>query len=260
MEDTKMKKLIALAIVLMMALSAGALAETFKMGIDAAYPPFSYLGEDGAYTGFDVEMCALVCADLGLEQEVVPINWDSKLLSLGAGEIDCIWSGLTIDVLDGEKYCLSMAYVDSSQVIMTRKDVGIATLADLAGKNVAVQLGTSADLMLSGDQADLAATFGNLARYEDYNVCFTELMAGSVDAVAIDSSVALNKIQVYGDEYMILDEKLQAEQYGICFRGADTELCEKVEASFMKLVEDGTYLELAEKYELDTSTLCLLNQ
>ena len=100
MEDTKMKKLIALAIVLMMALSAGALAETFKMGIDAAYPPFSYLGEDGAYTGFDVEMCALVCADLGLEQEVVPINWDSKLLSLEAGEIDCIWSGLTIDVLD----------------------------------------------------------------------------------------------------------------------------------------------------------------
>lgn len=255
-----MKKIIALAIVLMMVLSVGALAETFKMGIDAAYPPFSYLGEDGNYEGFDVEMCTLVCADQGWDMEVVPINWDSKLLSLDAGEIDCIWSGLTIDVLDPEAYSLSMAYVDSSQVIMTRKDTGITTLADLAGKNVAVQLGTSEDIMLSGDQADLAATFGNLARYEDYNVCFTELMAGAVDAVAIDSSVALNKIQIYGDDYMILDELLQAEKYGICFRGADDEMCAKVEESFMKLVEDGTYLALAEKYELDTSTLCLLNK
>ena len=95
-------------------------------------------------------------------------------------------------------------------------------------------------------------------RFEDYNVCFTELMAGSIDAIAIDYPVAMNKIAEYGDEYFILDDVLAAEQYGICFRKDDAEMCAAVEGAFMQLVEDGTYLALAEKYGLDPAALVLL--
>lgn len=254
-----MKKTVAMILVLMFVLSAACMAETvtFKMGFDAEYPPYTYLGDDGNYTGFDIEMCQGVCDILGWDIEFVPINWDTKLFSLDAGEIDCIWSGLTIDVIDPEAYTLSMAYSDNSQMILTKADSGIATIDDLAGKVVGVQLGTSADILLSGDCADLAATFGEQVRFENYNVCFTELMAGSIDAIAIDIGVAANKIAEYGDEYVMLDESWAAEKYGICFRKDDAEMCAQVEGAFMQLVEDGTYIALAEKYGLDTSALCL---
>ena len=256
-----MKKILAMVLVLMFALIACASAEgfTFKMGIDAEYPPYSYMGDDGEYTGYDVEMCAKVAEILGWNVEVVPINWDTKLIQLDAGEIDCIWSGLTIDVIDPEAYTLSVAYSDNSQMILTKKGNGIESLDDVAGKVVGVQLGTSADILLSdgGDAADFGATFGDLIRYENYNVCFTELMAGAIDAVAIDIGVANGKIAEYGDDYFTVEEPFAAEKYGICFRKDDAEICAQVEDALMQLVADGTYVELAEKYELDTAALCL---
>ena len=256
-----MKKLLALVLIMMFALIACASAEgtVFKMGIDAEYPPYSYMGDDGNYTGYDVEMCAKVCEILGWTQEIVPINWDTKLIGLDAGDFDCIWSGLTIDVIDPEAYSISMAYSDNSQMILTKQGSGIETLDDVAGKRVGVQLGTSADILLSdgGDAADFGATFGELVRYENYNICFTELMADAIDAVAIDIGVAAGKIAEYGDEYYTVDEPFAAEKYGICFRKADAEMCKQVEDAFMQLVADGTYVELAEKYGLDTAALCL---
>jgi len=256
-----MKKILAMILVLMLALTTAACAEsfTFKMGFDAEYPPYSYMDENGEYTGYDVDMCKKVCEILGWDIELVPINWDTKLITLDAGEIDCIWSGLTIDVLDPEAYSISMAYSNSSQMILTKVSNGIETLDDLAGKLVAVQLGTSADILLSegGDCAELTATFADLVRCENYNVCFTELMAGAVDAVAIDVGVANEKIAQYGDEYITLAEPIAAEQYGICFRKADAEMCAQVEEAFMQLVADGTYIALAEQYGLDTTALCL---
>ena len=145
-----MKKITALLIALILILSVGAMAEgyTFKMGFDAEYPPYTYMDDNGEYTGYDIEMCKKVCEINGWDLELVPINWDTKLITLDAGEIDCIWSGLTIDVLDPEAYSISMAYSDNSQMILTKADSGIATLADLEGKIVGVQLGTSADIML----------------------------------------------------------------------------------------------------------------
>ncbi len=256
-----MKKILAAVLVLMFALiaCAGAESYTFKMGIDAEYPPYSYMGDDGEYTGYDVEMCTKVCEILGWDLEIVPINWDTKLIQLDAGEIDCIWSGLTIDVIDPEAYTLSMAYSDNTQMILTKTGNGIETLDDVAGKVVGVQLGTSADILLSenGDAADFGATFGDLVRYENYNVCFTELMAGAIDAVAIDIGVANDKIAAYGDEYYCVEEPFASEQYGICFRKDDAELCAQVEDAFMQLVGDGTYISLAEKYGLDIANLKL---
>lgn len=257
-----MKKILSVLLVAMIALCACASAEgfTFKMGIDAEYPPYSYMGDDGEYTGYDVEMCQKVCELLGWGVEIVPINWDTKLIQLDAEEIDCIWSGLTIDVIDPEAYTLSVAYSDNSQMILTKQGNGIETLNDVAGKTVGVQLGTSADILLSegGDAEEFGKTFGELVRYENYNVCFTELMAGAIDAIAIDIGVAAGKIAEYGDEYFTVAEPFAAEKYGICFRKADADMCAQVEGAFMQLVEDGTYVSLAEKYGLDTANLCLV--
>lgn len=263
-----MKKFAALLIALMLVLSTAAMAETttFKMGIDPEFPPFSYLGDDGEYTGFDVEIAQLVCDNLGWELVPTPVNWDNKLIQLDAGEVDCIWSGLTIDNIPADEYTLSVPYIDNTQVIVTLADSGITTLADLAGKIVGVQNGTSAqDLLTNGDQAELGATFAEIAAAETYNVCFADLQGGAADAVAIDISIATNLINASDDpsKFAVLEEPIASEQYGICFRKADEDMCLQVQRALTTLVEDGTYMEVAEKYAadgIDASALCLVNE
>ncbi|MBR6889825.1 MAG: transporter substrate-binding domain-containing protein [Clostridia bacterium] len=258
-----MKKLLSIALVMLFVLAGCACAEgfTFKMGIDAEYPPYSYLDDNGEYAGFDVEMCQKVCEILGWNLEIVPINWDTKDIQLDAEEIDCIWSGLTVyaNGITEDRFTISTPYSDNSQMILTKKGTGIESFDDLAGKTVGVQMGTSAEAALTGDgeAAALGATFGTLQPYENYNIAFTDLQAGAIDAIAVDAPVANDKINKYGDDYYCLDESFASEKYGICFRKADTELCAQVEGAYMQLVEDGTYLALGEKYQLDTSFLVL---
>lgn len=220
----------------------------FIMGIDPEYPPFSYMGVDGKYTGFDVEICQAACDRLGLELEIFEVNWDDKLIQLDANECDCIWAGMTIlDSMKEAGYVLSAPYYDNTQVLIVKADSGIKSSADLAGKDVAVQLGTSGDQLLQEDLKELADTFNKVVTCDSFLKCFTELDGNAVDAVFVDYPVA-KAYQSEHEGFEILDEELGGEQYGIAFRSGDKELCDKIEAAVKELVEDGTYKEIAEKY------------
>ena len=158
---------------------------TFKHGFDLDYPPYSYLQDDGSVGGFDVEMAQAVCEYLGWGYEAVPFNWDFKDAELNARSCDCIWSGFTKEGRE-DMYTWGVTYSTNKQVIMVASNSGIKTLADLAGKNVGVQVATSAAERLEGDQADLAATFADLKIYETYTIAYNDLKAGAIDAIAID--------------------------------------------------------------------------
>ena len=278
-----MKKLIALMLAMVMALSLvacgkpaendksandnntntdgdAAATRTFVMGVDAEYPPFSYLGEDGQYTGFDVEVCKAVCDLLGWDLQVFGVNWDQKLVQLDAKECDCVWSGMTIlDSMKEAGYVISTPYYDNTQVIMVKEGSDIKSSVDLAGKVVAVQLGTSGEALLAdgGDLADLAATFADLTTCDSFLKCFTELGGGAVDAVIVDKPVAVSYAES-NKGFTVLDEGLGAEQYGIAFRAGDEELCATVEDAVAQLVANGTYAEIAAKYPDIANNLTLL--
>ena len=255
-----MKKLLALVLALTMVLTAAAaLADTFIMGIDPEYPPFSYLGDDGNYTGFDVEICKAACEKLGLDFQIFGVNWEEKLVQLDAGECDCVWSGMTIlDSMKEKGYVISAPYFYNTQVVLVKADSGIATAADLAGKYVAVQLGTSGEELLNTDLAALKDTFAQLVSCDSFLKCFTELDGNSVDAVFVDLPVA---VAYAGDrtDLKIINEDLGAEEYGVAFRSADAELCAKIEGAVAELIADGTYAAIAAKYEdIDPVNLLLL--
>ena len=262
-----MKKILAMALALCMAFALCACGEsaapaaapaeaepertTFIMGIDPEYPPFSYLGDDGNYTGFDVDVCQAVCDSLGWEMKIFGVNWDEKLVQLDSLECDCVWSGMTIlDSMKEAGYVISEPYYDNTQVLVVKTDSGFSSSADLAGKVVAVQLGTSGEALLGeeGDLADLAATFESVLTCDSFLKCFTELEGGAVDAVFVDLPVAASYVKEH-DGLTVIDEKLGAEQYGIAFRSGDADLCAKVDAAVQALVKDGTYAKIAEKPE-----------
>lgn len=262
-----MKKIFAIVLVLTLMFTLCACGgkedasdtKTFIMGIDPEYPPFSYIDDEGNYNGFDVEICRAACEKLGWNFEVFGVNWDEKLVQLDAEECDCIWSGMTIlESMKEAGYVLSAPYYDSTQVLLVKEDSGYASSADLAGKVVAVQLGTSGESLLNGDLSDLAATFENVITCDSFLKCFTELDGGAVDAVFVDLPVATS----YAEEnegFVIINENLGAEQYGIAFRSGDAELCEAIEGAVAELVADGTYAKIAENYPDIVNNLIFLD-
>lgn len=232
-------------------------SKTFTVGFDAEYPPYGYMDENGEYTGFDLELAQAVCDLEGWTLVKQPIVWDNKDNELNSGSIDCIWNGFTMDGREDD-YAWSDPYVDNSQVIVTSADSGITKLSDLSGKTVGVQAASAALSVLSDEeqQKALADTFGKLQEFADYNTAFAELEAGSVDAIAMDIGVAQYQISSRGDEYIILDEHLNAEQYGIGFKLGNTELRDEVNDALHELKDNGTFDKLAEKYGLSDMT-CL---
>ena len=237
---------------------ADADSKTLTVGFDAEYPPFGYMDESGEYVGFDLDVAQKVCDNLGWELVKKPINWDSKDMELNSGNIDCIWNGFTINGREDD-YTWSDPYLNNEQVMVVASDSGIETLADLAGKNVVVQAASAAlDALNSDDNKDLTDSFASLTENPDYNTAFMNIDSGAADAVAVDIGVANYQLSQRGkDKYVILDEPIQNEQYGIGFKKGNDELKDLVWDEVKKLDESGEVDKLADKYELDKSMLCI---
>jgi polar amino acid transport system substrate-binding protein len=207
-----------------------------------------------------VEIAQAVCEKLGWELEIFEVNWDQKLVQLNAKECDCVWSGMTIvDSMKEKGFVISEPYYYNTQVLVVKEDSGIESSKDLAGKTVAVQLGTSGEALLAEDLKELSDTFGETLTCDSFLKCFTELEGNVADAVFVDLPVAMSYVAEH-DGLVILDEQLGAEQYGIAFRAGDEELCKQVEDAIQALVEDGTYAEIAAKYPDIVNNLVFLSE
>ncbi len=233
---------------------------TFIVGFDAEFPPYGYKDDNGEYVGFDLDLAQEVCDRNGWTLKKQPIEWNSKDMELNSGSISCIWNGFTMNGREDD-YTWTKPYVDNSQVVVVRKDSGITQLNDLAGKVVAVQADSSALAALTGEDASeenktLCATFKDLQQVGDYNSAFMNLESGAVNAICMDIGVANYEIESRGDKFMMLEDRLSSEEYGIGFKKGNTELRDKVQATLLDMLADGTFDEIAEKWGLEES-ICL---
>ena len=227
---------------------------TLIVGFDQDFPPMGFIGDDGEYTGFDLELAQEAAKRLGLEYKPQPIAWDSKDMELESGNIDCIWNGFTMTGRE-EDYTWSEPYMANTQVFVVAKDSGIASQADLAGKVVECQIDSSAEAALQ-QVPDLTATFGQLLTTADYNSAFMDLEQGAVDAIAMDVVVARYQIKQRNADFVVLDDTLAAEEYAIGFKKGNTELRDKVQKTLEEMAADGTMKEISEKwFDEDVTTV-----
>ena len=219
---------------------------TLIVGFDQDFPPMGFVGDDGEYTGFDLELAQEVAKRLGLEYKAQPIARDSKDMELESGNIDCIWNGFTMTGREDD-YTWTEPYMANQQVFVVANDSDINSQADLAGKIVEVQADSSAEAALK-EAPELTATFKELLTTADYNTAFMDLEQGAVDAIAMDVIVAGYQIQQRNADFKILDDSLSEEEYGVGFKKGNTELRDKVQSTLEEMAEDGTLQEVSEKW------------
>ena len=238
--------------------------KTLTVGFDAEFPPYGYKDDNGEYVGFDLELAEEVCRRNGWKLKKQPIEWDSKDMELNSGTIDCIWNGFTINGLE-KKYTWSKAYVNNSQVVVVKADSGIRELSDLKEKIVVVQSASSALAAFEGEDAteenvELRNSFKELQQVADYNTAFLNLETNAVHAICMDMGVAKYQLEQRGDKFVMLDEAVAEELYGIGFKLGNTTLRNQVEATLLQMAEDGTIDKIAAEwadYGLAVDSICI---
>ena len=224
-------------------------ATTLIVGLDNAYPPYGFIGDDGNLTGFDIDLATEVAKRNGWNLEREAIDWDAKDALLGQGTINCIWNGFTMEGREG-KYAFSKPYMHNEQVVVVKKDSGISKLEDLADKNVMTQADSAALDVLEGDQKALADTFagGKAQTIGDYNNAFMQLESGAVDAVACDLSIADYQMAAKPDMFVKL-EPLSTENYAVGFaKDGDAAMVDAVNKTLKEMYDDGTIAQLCEMW------------
>lgn len=218
----------------------------FILGLDDSFPPMGFRDENNEIVGFDIDLAKEVTSRMGVELVVQPISWDSKEMELNSGNIDCIWNGMSINDERKEAMNLSEAYLRNDMVFVVLDSSAYNSQADLAGKNVAVQNGSSAQEILEG--SEFKGQAGSIIGYDDNVTAFMDLDANGVDAVFLDSVVANYFITSKNKPYRILSDVLYEEEYAIGFRKNDQALRDEVQKILSEMKADGKVGEISTKW------------
>ncbi|MBE6692096.1 MAG: amino acid ABC transporter substrate-binding protein [Ruminococcaceae bacterium] len=203
------------------------------------FPPFESL-ENGEVVGIEVEIMKLIAKDLGVECEFVQMDFDSVLIGIEAAKYNCAMSGITVTP-DREKNMLfTKPYYVAAQAIVVKEDSAIKAKADLTGKKVSVQTGTTAESGCQDEGLEVMAFTANA----DAKAALT---TGKVDAWVVDNLTAVQMVEE-GDGLKILDENMTEEPYAFAFAKGSESLVEAIDASLQKYIADGTVEKIFEDF------------
>ena len=217
------------------------------VGLDDTFPPMGFRDDSDNIVGFDIDLAKAVTEELGIELVLQPIEWDAKEQELKTKNIDVIWNGFSITEERLANLTMSIPYMENAISLVVAKDSGIVTMADMAGKKLAVQSGSSAEEALDSEaNKDFKASVAEVNGFASYITALMDLETGNSDAVLMDSVVANYMINDGGKDFVVLDEELVAEEYALGFRNGDQALCDKVNEALISLKADGKVEEIAD--------------
>ncbi|MBQ8599601.1 MAG: amino acid ABC transporter substrate-binding protein [Oscillospiraceae bacterium] len=246
-----MKKLFASLLAAAMLLSCSACSsgssdDKLTIATSPDFPPFESLASDGSVEGIEIDIMKLVAEKLDKELVIEQIDFDSVLPGVQAGKYDVGVSGISVtperekNTLFTDPYCLA------AQAIVVVKDSPIQGKADLTGKKIAVQTGTTAESFCMENGYDVSSFVAN-------NDAQSALLSGKVDAWVIDDLTAADMVKAYDAEnpgqLIILDEALTTEPYAFAFKLGNDELVDDVNEVIAELLADGTIASIFEAHD-----------
>ncbi|MDO5521244.1 MAG: amino acid ABC transporter substrate-binding protein [bacterium] len=217
------------------------------LGLDASFPPMGFKDDSGNIVGFDIDLAKEVCSRMGVTLKLQPVDWNNKEMELTTKNIDLIWNGLSYSQDRNDKMTLSESYMTNRQVMVVLKDSSIQTLADLKGKTVSLQSGSTASEAMDKNK-EVKDSLKEVVKIDDNVKAMMDLQVNGSDAVAMDEVVARYYSEQNQGKYRILDETLSDEQYVVGFRKGDQQLCDEVMKYLKEMKNDGKLAEISTKW------------
>lgn len=220
----------------------------FILGLDDSFPPMGYKNAQGEIVGLDIDLAKAVAKKIGVEVKLQPVSWDGVILELNNKNIDLIWNGMTITEERKQKIDFTRPYLANRQIIVVQKNSAIMNKADLVGKVVGLQAGSSSRNALEKDTEIYEKVKNDLVEFSTNDEALLDLKNGGVDAVVVDEVVGRYYIAQKPDDYRVLDEDFGDEEYGIGFRKGEQAFLKKVEEALDELKQEGTTAEISQKW------------
>jgi polar amino acid transport system substrate-binding protein len=217
------------------------------LGLDDSFPPMGFRNEDNQIVGYDIDLAREVARRLGVKLVPQAIDWNAKEQELNTGKIDCIWNGFTITGERQQVMAFTRPYLRNAQVVVVKKGSPFTTLASLAGKKVGLQAGSSAAGALEAAKA-FRASLKEVVEFKDNLTALMDLEARGVDAVVMDLILAEDNIKRSGKAYLILQETLAPEVFGVGFRKGDLALRDAVQRELEAMAKDGSLATLTTRW------------
>lgn len=212
------------------------------IGNSPDYPPFESIGDDGKRTGFDIDLIKAITAKLGVKIQWVTMDFAAIVTAVQSGQVDMGISGFSVTPERGEQVSFSNPYYASGQVLIVRKDSQIKGVADLVGKKIAVQLGTT------GEQQADKVEGAEVVKPESYNIAFMMLHNRAAEAVIADISVADQFVKK--GTFKRAGEPLSFEEFAMISRKGNEALLAELNKALEEVKKDGTYDAIVKKWNL----------
>ena len=213
---------------------------------DATWPPMEYVDENKNLVGFDIDLINEVAKAANFQVEIKNTAWDGIFAGLAAGDYQVVASSVTITDERKQTMDFSDPYVNAGQVLVVRKDTtGVTTLADMVGKNVGAQIGTTGAIEIGKVEGV------NLKTYDEVGLAFQDLVNGNIDGVVADSPIAANfalQNATYKDALMIVGQPFTDEYLGFAVKKGDTATLKLLNDGLAKVKSSGKLDELVAKW------------
>jgi len=227
--------------------AAPAPAAAIVVGLDDNFPPMGFKDEKNELVGFDIDLAKEAGKRLGREVTFKPIDWNAKEAELNGKRVDVLWNGLTITEERKANILFTTPYLENRQIVVVLDKSPIKAKAELAGKVVGVQDGSSAIEAVQKDEAT-AKSIKELKKFGDNVTALMDLSAGRLDALVVDEVVGRYYTSKKPGEYRVLDENFGTEDYGVGTRKDDTELMSKIQKVMDDMKADGSAASISTKW------------
>ncbi len=219
----------------------------FTVGLDDSFPPMGFRDEQHEIVGFDIDMAKKAAEKMGVSVKFQPVVWSGVIMELENKNIDLIWNGMSITEERLAKIAITKPYLENKQIIVVKKGSEIKTKADLAGKKVATQAGSSgADAVKK--ETEVYNSFKELVEFGNFTEALLDLSTGRVEAVVVDEVVGRYYVAKKPELYSIIEDNFGTEQYGVGARKEDTAFLNELQKALDSMNDDGTAKAISEEW------------
>lgn len=218
------------------------------MSTNAEFEPFEYKDGD-SIIGIDVDISNKIAEKLGVKLKINDVAFDTLTTELSAGKANFVAAGMTVDEDKKKNVDFSDTYFDASQAIIVQKGSSIKSRADLNGKKVGVQQGTTGDKFCTNEDGKNDIKVASTERYNKGVDAITDLVNGKIDAVVIDDFPATKFVEKNADKLVKLDDALTVEKYALAVKKGDEAMLKTVNDVLGELKSSGELDKIIDKYK-----------